>query len=116
MLTTILSILGSIIPVILQNSGVIGSSTATLITNLLSPVETLIANLKSGQPKMQDALAILAAVSGAITVLKANTALSPDVLTEVNNIDLDVQKALAAYVQAEKGLDLTIYQPIAPVS
>jgi len=115
MLTTILTILGTLVPTILQNAGVLGASTTTLISNLLGPVLTLIGNLKSGQSASQDGLAVLGAMAGVVAVLKANTNLPATVLTEVGNIDLDVQKALTAYVTAEGGLDLTRYAQIAPV-
>lgn len=115
MFTMIFSILGSLVPAILQNSGVIGTKTSNLISNLLNPVQTLIANLQAGSSKTSDALAVLAAASGVIAVLKAETSLPADVLTQINGLDLDVQKALSAYVQAEKGYDVTIYQPIQAV-
>ena len=116
MLATILAILGSLVPMILQNTGVIGASTTTLINHLLAPVVTLIQNLMAGTSKTQDALAVLGAMSGVVAVLKANTNLPASVLTELGDIDADIDKALAAYVTAEGGLNLTVYQPIAPVS
>lgn len=116
MLTTILTILGTLAPTILQNAGVIGSNTTTLITNLLGPIETLIANLKSGQSATQDGLAALAAMAGVIAVLKANTNLSPAVLTEIANVDADVQAALAGYATAQSGYNAGLYAPIAPVA
>lgn len=116
MLTTILTILGSLVPTILQNTGVIGAGTNTLITNLLAPVETLIANLKAGQSATQDGLAALAAMAGVIAVLKANTSLSPAVLTQIANIDADVQAALTGYALAQAGYNAGLYAPIAPVA
>jgi len=116
MLTTILTILSALVPTILQNAGVIGASTGTLITNLAGPVETLFANLKSGQSNTEDGLAVLAALAGVIAVLKANTSLSPAVLTQIQNVDLDVQAALAGYASAEAGYNAGLYTQIAPVA
>lgn len=116
MLTTILTILGTLAPTILQNAGVIGPSTTTLITNLLGPIETLIGNLKSGQSATQDGLAALAAMAGVIAVLKANTSLPPAVLTEIANVDADVQAALAGYAVAQSGYNAGLYTQIAPVA
>lgn len=116
MLTTILTILGQLVPTILANSGVIGSATSTLIQNLLTPVAALFANLAVGQSKVQDGLAVLGAMAGVIAVLKANTTLPAAVLTQIANVDSDVQAALAAYMVAEGGLNLAIYQQITPVS
>lgn len=115
MLTLILTIIGTLVPTLLKNAGVIGANTQNLITGLLTPVETLFANLKAGSTKTSDYLASLAAISGVITVLKANTNLPAATLTEVNNLDLDVQAALAAYAQAGAGFDPSLYAPIAEV-
>lgn len=116
MLTTIFTILGALIPTILENTGVIGASTDTLITNLLGPVETLVANLKTGQSTTQDGLAALAAMAGVIAVLKSNTSLSPTVLTQIANVDADVQSALTGYATAQAGYNAGLYAQIAPVA
>lgn len=109
MLASILAILGTLVPTILQNRGVIGAGTDNLITSLLTPIETLIANLKSGQSATQNGLAALGAAAGVIAVLKATTNLPADVLTQINNVDLDVQAALTAYVKAGAGFDISVY-------
>lgn len=116
MLTTILTLLGALVPTILQNAGVIGAPTTTLITNLLGPVETLISNLQSGKSTTQDGLAALAAMAGVIAVLKANTSLPPDVLAQITNVDADVQSALAGYAVAQAGYNAGLYVQIAPVA
>lgn len=116
MLTSILTIIASLVPTILANSGVIGAPTASLITNLLGPVESLFAAIKSGNTATTDALAALAALSGTIQVLKQNTSLSPTVLTEINGLDQDVQKALADYALAQGGYNAALYPQIAAVS
>lgn len=113
-----LSVIFGAIPVILSilsGSGVIPQTATTLTANLLAPVETLIANLKSGTSKTQDALAALAALSGVIAVLKSQPNLPADLLTQINNVDQDVQAALKAYGQAANGYDISLYQPIAAV-
>ena len=66
---------------------------------LASPVTTLIQGLFSGQSKTQDFLAALAALSGVIAVLKSTPNMPADALTEINNVDLDVQAALTAYAK-----------------
>ena len=116
MLLTILTLIGTLVPTILQNTGVIGSGTANLITSLTNPLETLIASLRAGTTKTSDGLAALAAIQGVINVLKATTALPPAVLTEIANLDADVQAALTAYAKAGTGFDASIYAtPIAEV-
>lgn len=109
MLTAILTIIGTLIPTILQNAGVIGASTNNLISSLLIPIEALIGNLKNSQNATQSGLAALGAAAGVIAVLKATTGLPADVLTQINSIDLDVQAALIAYVKAGSGFDISVY-------
>lgn len=116
MLTTILTLLGQIVPVVLANSGVIGTGVSTLISSLFTPVAALFTSIASGATKTQDALTALGAMAGVIAVLKATPNMPAAVLTEIGNIELDVQAALAAYVKAEGGLDLTVYAQIAPVA
>jgi hypothetical protein len=116
MLTTILTILGTLVPTILSNSGVIGTGTATLISSLYGPVASLFTSLASGATKTQDALSVLGAMQGVIAVLKATPNMPAATLTEIGGIESDVQAALAAYVKAEGGLDLTVYSQIAPVA
>lgn len=115
MLTLILTIIGTLIPTLLKNAGVIGANTQNLITGIVTPVETLLAGLKAGTTRTADYLASLAAISGVITVLKGTTNLPAATLTEVQNLDADVQAALAAYAQAGDGFDPTLYAPIAEV-
>lgn len=116
MLTLILTAVGMLVPSLLKNAGVIGANTQNLITGVLTPVETLFANLKSGNTKTADYLASLAAISGVITVLKSTTNLPPEELTAANDLDLDVQAALAAYAKAGAGFDPSLYAPIAEVA
>lgn len=116
MLTAILSILGSLIPTILQNRGIIGASTNQLITGLTAQGVTLLQNLGTGATKTQDGLAALAAASGAIAVLKSTTGLPADVLTMIDDVDADVQAALKNYALAGNGLNLGLYTQVAEVA
>ena len=116
MLTTILALLGTLIPTVLQNSGVIGANTSNLINGLVTAGEGLFASLKAGTTKTSDGLAALAAIQGVINVLKATTNLPAAVLTEIANLDADVQAALTAYAKAGTGYDALLYAvPIANV-
>jgi hypothetical protein len=116
MLLTILSILGTLIPTILTNRGIIGASTDTLISSLMGPITTLIANLKAGTSKAQDGLAALGAMQGVVAALQANTGLPAALLSELQDIDKDITAGLVSYVTAEAGLDLSVFKPIAEVS
>lgn len=113
-----LSVIFSALPLILSvlsGSGLVPATVASLTGNLLGPVETLIASIKSGQSKTADALAALAALSGVIAVLKSQPNLPADKLTMIENVDKDVTAALKAYAAAENGYDQSLYLPIAPV-
>jgi hypothetical protein len=116
MLASILTIIAPLVPTILANAQIIGPGTASLIANLLGPVQTLISGIMSGTTKTEDALAVLAALSGTIQVLKQNTSLSPATLTEINGIDQDIQKALGQYALAQGGYNASLYTQIAPVA
>ena len=118
MLTTILGIVGILVPIITKNPSVVaalGTTGTSLLSSLASPVTTLIQGLFSGQSKTQDFLAALAALSGVIAVLKSTPNMPADALTEINNVDLDVQAALTAYAKAGTSFDPNNYQPITPV-
>lgn len=115
MLTTIITILATLIPTILTNRGVIGQGTDNLITALTAPLEQLFAALKGGVNATTAALAALAAASSVIQALKANTGLSPALLTALAGFEADIAAALAAYAKAGGGLDLSLYTITAEV-
>jgi hypothetical protein len=117
-MTTLLpfiSLLVNVVMAALQSAGVTSPAITSLVTSLESTVVPLIANLTAGNSKTSDVLAVLGALSGVIATLKAQTGLNPTVLTQLNTLDEAVTAALAAFVQAGKGLDLTVLTPIAPV-
>lgn len=115
MLTTIFNIVGILTGVLSSQSGTIGN-VDKLINGLLTPVQQLIASLKAKSSVTNDILASLAAASGVIAVLKATTGLSPDVLTQIDGVDKDIQTALTEYAQAGTGYDATLYTQDAPVA
>lgn len=116
MLVTIIGILGTLLPTILANRGIIGANTDTLITSLMGPITALIADFKAGNTKTENALAALGALAGVVAVLQANKTLPAAVLSEINDVDLDIQAALTAYVTAGAGYNPLAYAPIAEVA
>ncbi len=109
----------SSIPVILQilsASGIVPAQVGSLTANLLTPFESLVGALRTGAAKTDDALAALAALTGVVAVLKAQTNLPVLELTEIQNVDANIQAALKAYAQAANGFDISLYAPIAPVT
>lgn len=115
MFAILFNILGTLVPAILQNAGVIGSSTTTLIGNLLGPVGNLINGLKNGSGATTDILAGLAAIQGVTQALRGVQGLPQDVLTILDGVDKDVSAALTAYAKAANGFDASVYAPIATV-
>ncbi len=111
----IINLLFPLLTIVLQNRGVISANTTGLISSLVTASETLFSALRSGASKSNDALAVLGALSGVIATLKADTKISPTVLAQLDALDKDVQAALIAEVQSEKGIDLSVLTPIAPI-
>jgi hypothetical protein len=115
-LLPLITMLVNVAMVALQAAGVTTPGVSGLVTSLEGTVLPLFANLSAGKSKTSDVLAVLGALSGVITTLKQQTGLDPKLLTQLNALDTDVQAALAAYVQAGKGIDLTTLGQIAPVA
>lgn len=116
MLSLILSTLGTLVPIVLQNTGVIGANGAQLASTLSNLGISLFTSIKAGGSDVQDGLAALATLSGVLAVLKSNTGISADVLTQIDNLDKDVTAGLKGYALAGEGLDLTLYGPLPLVS
>ena len=115
LLDTILSAAGTLIPAVLVNKGILGANYGNLITGLVTPVETLLASLRTNTTKTSDALAALAALQGTVAVLEATTNLPATVLTEVQNVGKDISAALTAYALAGQGYDSLLYGAIGEV-
>jgi hypothetical protein len=115
MFAILFNILGTLVPAILQNSGVIGASTTNLISNLLGPVGNLISGLQKGAGATTDVLAGLAAIQGVTEALRGVSGLPADVLTILDGVEKDVSAALTGYAKAANGFDASIYAPIATV-
>jgi hypothetical protein len=99
----------------LQTSGIVSPSITSLISSLEGTVLPMVQNLSAGTSTTSDVLAVLGGLSGVIATLKAQTGINPEVLTQLNTLDAAVTAALAAYVQAGKGIDLTVLDQLAPV-
>lgn len=112
---TFLPLIGLAAQVILQTAGSLAglnSTTQTTISQLLAGLFPLIGSLTSGQGKLQDALATLAALQGVLTTLMADTSLPADKLNQLKLLAGDVQAGMVAYVKAGSGFDASTYTPI----
>lgn len=107
-----LSLLGPI----LENRGVIGASTDSLITSLSGSAGTLIASIagNKGQPHvvLQDSMAFMGTFSAVIAALKANNKIDPNLAKLLDAASAGVNAAMIAFVQAGKGFDVTLFAPI----
>lgn len=109
----------SLVGGILQNKGVISGNTDNLITQLSglgsSLLTSVLSNKGSGTAGVDNTMAALGTLAGVIAVLKQNTGLSADFLAYLNQADTSVNASLAAYVEAGKGFDITMFAPVALV-
>ncbi|HEY3620739.1 MAG TPA: hypothetical protein VGK96_28380 [Candidatus Sulfotelmatobacter sp.] len=113
-----LPIIGIFANIVLQAvgaAGVLAPATTNLIESLIGNISPLIATLFSGQPKVQDVLAVLAGLSAIITTLEQDTNLPADRLARLKLLDGEVSAAISAYVKAGAGFDATTYTQISPV-
>jgi hypothetical protein len=109
----------SLVGGILQNKGVITAGTDNLITQLTGLGSTLLSsvltNKGSATAGLDNTMAALGTLSGVISVLKQNTGLSADFLAYLDQADKSVNASLAAYVEAGKGFDVSMFAPVALV-
>jgi hypothetical protein len=114
-LIPIITTLVNVLLAALQADGIVSPSISSLVTGLESIIAPLVSKLSSGSGTTSDVLAVLGALSGAITVLKSNTSISGTVLAQINDLDEAVSAALAAYVQAGVAVTPSTLTPITPV-
>lgn len=115
-LVPFIQLLTNVVLVALQAAGVTSPAITALINSLEGTVVPLIANLSSGNSTSSDTLAVLGALSGVLATLQKQTGIAPTVLAQINALDQAVEAAIVAFLQAEKGVDLTVLTPIAPVA
>lgn len=97
-------------------AGVLTPAATTTINGLIGGIVPLLGALTSKGTTSSDILAVLAGLSSIIATLKGDPNLPADKLALVQAYDGEVQAAILAYIQAGKGLDLSVFTPITPVS
>lgn len=103
----ILSLIAAFVPLL---QGLIGTSSTNLIQAALSAIAGLIASWTAN--KTADASASLAALQSVLLALKADTSISPAVLSQVAECDAIVEASIAAVVDVEtNGYQLSTYVP-----
>lgn len=113
---SLVSILGNVALIVLQNAGIAPAGTTALATALETAIQPLLAKLSSGgNTASSDVLAALGALSGVLQVLKSQTNLPANVLSEIEAHATAVQAALAAEVATAKGIDLSALAPVTPI-
>ena len=111
MLLTIISLLGSLLPVILPKLGT-SASIDSLIEAAVAGIGSLFSSLKSGSTVD----AVLATLTAALAALKADTSLDPAILAEISEATTDLEAAIAAYQAAEVTENPSTLTPLPPVS
>ncbi len=114
----LIAAIGPIVVAALQQTGALPASYAALITaieNAVGQFGTAVTNAQTGQLDIS-AITILSGISAAVSVLQAETNLSPTALSLVNAFDKAVTAGLAAYQAAQQKVDPTELQPITPVA
>lgn len=114
-IVSLVTLIVNVVLTALQSSGVTNSSTTALVTGLENAVLPLLSGLNSGASVTSDVLAVLGALTGVLGTLKQNTGLDPAILAQIDTLNASVQAALVAYVQAGKGVDLSVLTPIPAV-
>lgn len=120
MFQTIMSIFGTLAPLVGAAFGTkgaqIGSAAGTLATNLSGPIVNLINANAAGNSTAADYLAALGILQAALAVLKSTTNLAPNILTQIGDIDSDLQAANVAFISAQGGFNPALYAPIDAVA
>lgn len=114
----LIAALGPIVTGALSAAGVLPTTYSGLITaieNAVTSFGTAVSNPTNGQLDV-NAITILSGISAAVSVLQAETNLSPTALALINAFDKAVSAGLTAYQQAGQKVDVTTLQPIIPVA
>lgn len=114
----LIAAIGPIVTAALQGSGVIPANYGALVTaieNAVGQFGTAISNTQTGQLDV-NAITILTGISAAVSVLQAETSLSPSILALVNAFDKAVTAGLTAYSAAQTKVDPSTLNPIAPIA
>jgi hypothetical protein len=112
MLLTIISLLGSLLPVILPKLGT-SASIDSLIEAAVAGIGSLFSSLKAGTPADD---VVLATLTAALAALKADTSVDPVVLAEISEATADLEAAIPAYQAAQMTTDPSTLTPLPPVA
>jgi tetrahydromethanopterin S-methyltransferase subunit C len=107
MLITILGLIGSILPSLLQGFGV-SASIDNLIPALLTAITGIITSIKTKAPVTSE----LAVLQTALTALQADKSLSPVILGDISEGVADLQAAITAYQAGQTKTDPSTLTPL----
>ncbi len=96
----------------LTSSGQVPAVVTSLVSALGPVIGNAIKSIQSGNGKLQDVVTALGALSGVIAVLKQQTGLSPDLLSQIDAYDQAVKAGIAGYLDSKSGVDLTKLGPV----
>ena len=107
MLITILTLVGTLLPVLLKAFGV--NST---IDNLIPALTAAIGGIVTGIQTKQPVTAELTALQTALAALEADTSLSPVILGDISEGVADLKAAITAYQAAQTTTDPSTLTPL----
>lgn len=107
MLLTILTLIGTLLPVLLKAFGVNSS-----IDNLIPAMTAAISGIVTGIQTKQPVNAELTALQTALAALEADTSLSPVILGDISEGVADLKAAITAYQAAQTTTDPSTLTPL----
>jgi hypothetical protein len=117
----VLAILSLVLPVLtsaLQSYKVVPANLGAIIDSIVALIPGLVGFIKSSQNETASIpsgiMALLAAISTQVQVLKADTTLDPTVLSNIVALDDIITKTLAEDQAASKAIDLSVLTDIPP--
>lgn len=100
----------------LQNSGVLSTATAALVSGIEQSILPLFQKLQAGNSTSTDVLAGMAAGVGILQALKSEKGLPQNVLDRVSADLTSVEAGIAGFLTAEKGVDVSTLTQLQPVA
>jgi hypothetical protein len=111
MLLTILSLIGTLLPTILNGFGV-SSTVDNLIPAMIAAITGIITAIKNKAPVTTE----LTVLQTALAALQADTSLSPVILGDIGEGVTDLKAAITAYQKALLVTDPSTLTPLPPVA
>lgn len=100
----------------LSASGKVPANVTQLVAALGPVIVNAVNAIKGGQGKVNDVVTALGALSGVLAILKSQTNLDPEILSQIDVYDQAVQAGITEYLDSKNGVDLSKLSPVAPIA